>query len=189
MTGLLPGSSRCRLSYLLHIAAYSHSGRSSRADWDRIFLQWFANVAADGNGERLEPFVPLKLFIEVGSLSRVLSILIAIMARPTDRVTKRIPDGVGDATYLQVQRLRHRTLHRLDPQVRQVCTLPVATALTDGPALQRPLCVVLFSVLCGSNMQKSDAFFLFGLADRNTPCAKHHQGSLCHTHSGPSHVQ
>ncbi|KAJ6569895.1 kinase-like domain-containing protein [Mycena sp. CBHHK59/15] len=63
-TGLHPGSSRLRLAYLLHIAAYSHSIRSSRAHLDHIFLQWFANVVSDGNEERLEPFLPLKLFIE-----------------------------------------------------------------------------------------------------------------------------
>ncbi|KAJ7103691.1 kinase-like domain-containing protein [Mycena crocata] len=63
-TGLHPGSSRLRLDYLLHIAAYSHSVRSSRAHLDRIFLQWFSTVVADGHEERLEPFLPLRLFIE-----------------------------------------------------------------------------------------------------------------------------
>ncbi|KAJ7073964.1 hypothetical protein C8F01DRAFT_5439 [Mycena amicta] len=63
-TGFHPGSSPLRLVDLFHIVNYSHSVCSSRAHMDGIFLQWFENVASFGYKEWLEPFLPLKLFIE-----------------------------------------------------------------------------------------------------------------------------
>ncbi|KAJ7491626.1 hypothetical protein B0H11DRAFT_1803782 [Mycena galericulata] len=63
-----PGSSQLRLRYLLHITSYSHSILSSRAHPNTIFLRWFANVVVDGNEEKLEPFLPLKSFIEAHQL-------------------------------------------------------------------------------------------------------------------------
>ncbi|KAJ7432667.1 kinase-like domain-containing protein [Mycena galericulata] len=63
-TGLRPGTSPLCLSYLLHISTYSHSVRSSRNHLDSIFLNWFAAVVSTGYEEKLDPFLPLKLFIE-----------------------------------------------------------------------------------------------------------------------------
>ncbi|KAJ7693741.1 kinase-like domain-containing protein [Mycena olivaceomarginata] len=74
-TGRYPGHSRLRLDYLLHITDYSHSVMASRADLDDIFLEWFAGVVSAGYEKQLEPFLALKLFIEVSPHRYVISIL------------------------------------------------------------------------------------------------------------------
>jgi hypothetical protein len=58
--------SKLHFARLLHITDYGHSFRSKRADLDGLFMEWFDGVCAKGRGAHLEPFPPLKKFIEVG---------------------------------------------------------------------------------------------------------------------------
>ncbi|KAJ7931762.1 kinase-like domain-containing protein [Mycena leptocephala] len=111
-TGIRPGSSRLHLSYLLHISAYSHSVLSSRAHLDRIFLQWFANVVSDGNEERLEPFLPLKLFIEIGWQRRRRRTMNAWRILPPE-LSFTIYPYVRDTAVVKDTRTRSRYVHDL----------------------------------------------------------------------------
>ncbi|KAJ7490835.1 kinase-like domain-containing protein [Mycena latifolia] len=61
---LYTGYSKLHLARLLHIADYGHSFQSTRAHLDGLFVEWFDGVCATGRGAHLEPFRPLKKFIE-----------------------------------------------------------------------------------------------------------------------------
>ncbi|KAJ7634632.1 kinase-like domain-containing protein [Roridomyces roridus] len=58
------GFSPLRLNSLLRLADYSQSVMSSRDKLNSMFLKWYTAVVSDGYEDRLEPFLPLKLFIE-----------------------------------------------------------------------------------------------------------------------------
>ncbi|KAJ7732129.1 kinase-like domain-containing protein [Mycena metata] len=59
-----PGSSPLRLGTLLYMVDYTHSVRSTRATIDDLFLAWFNVITKIGYVRELEPFLPLKHFIE-----------------------------------------------------------------------------------------------------------------------------
>ncbi|KAJ7084643.1 kinase-like domain-containing protein [Mycena belliarum] len=64
---LYTGYSKLHLARLLHITDYQHSIQSTRSHLDGLFLQWFDGVSAAGRRVHLEPFIPLKRFIENSS--------------------------------------------------------------------------------------------------------------------------
>ncbi|KAF7340433.1 Altered inheritance of mitochondria protein 9, mitochondrial [Mycena venus] len=59
-----PGTSPLRLGTLLYIVDYTHSVMSSRVKMDGLFLTWFKVLTNIGYKKVLEPFLPLKRFIE-----------------------------------------------------------------------------------------------------------------------------